>query len=520
VTIGDSKVLGKNDDIYVSGHRSGTPFLRPNRIVLNNSDQLFYDDRQYISEHNNELIFNDRGELIGFHQRDRHSIDDEGLWPEYSDYPYPTLDSLLQLYNTSHAMPDLDNWHSKRAGAVAIRNRYGIGETTENLSLVIKKLGLKVNIQQDRQSLLTKNEDNLAAALNLSGSLYHRDNTEFIEVIDLAIKTNPLNADLYGMRGNARLSLKYQDKYRGKLTTNDQQVLAENNRKMLADYDQAISLNPQDRISLFLRSNLKTESKDYHGALADLDRLVVLQPNSSVVYYHRGYLKQHHLKDFAGALSDYSRLVEMNPNVASAYLNRGLLQEQDIHDFPAALADYNRVLEIVAKTSTPNDPLLVAERKASIYYFIARLKAEKMQDYRGALADYNRIPLSSSQEPKFYWDRAKVKARLQDIKGAMTDVNLAMRNRYSGDYLLRAEFKLKYLNDQVGAFVDYNQAVKSDPSDPRAYYERGMFINTYRNDRAAAKANFQKALKLLNKQEDKFEDDLELLKKIKLALGI
>jgi hypothetical protein len=72
----------------------------------------------------------------------------------------------------------------------------------------------------------------------------------------------------------------------------------------------------------------------------------------------------------------------------------------------------------------------------------------------------------------------------------------------------------------VGAFVDYSRAVKSDLSDPRAYYERGIFINTYRNDRAAAKADFQKALKLLNKQEDKFEDDLELLKKIKLALGI
>jgi hypothetical protein len=45
-----------------------------------------------------------------------------------------------------------------------------------------------------------------------------------------------------------------------------------------------------------------------------------------------------------------------------------------------------------------------------------------------------------------------------------------------------------------------------------------MFMSTDRKYRAATKADFQKAIELLDALKDKDEADLELLKKVKLAL--
>jgi tetratricopeptide (TPR) repeat protein len=515
VAIGDSTAIGKKGNIYVSVRRSRKILIQPNRVVLNNTGKIFYDNQEYNSPHEKEFIFNDRGELIGFHLQDKHSIDDEYFWPEYQGYPYPTLSSLFEIYHTSHWMSDVCGNYRRgiRARIVAMRDRYHVGETIEHLHLPAKKLGLRVNIQQNRQSQSIKSENDFAAALNTIDMSYRDDRDTIITALDRAIQSNPLNADLYGMRGNARIALSYRHENKDIL----------NEQKMLADYDRAISLNPQDSISLFLRSNLKIDNEDYRGALADLDRLVALKPNSSAAYYYRSYLKQHHLKDFAGALTDYDRLVELNPKDPKVYLNRGLLQEQDIHNFQAALVDYNRVLEIQRTSTIDRTP--DKDQILAVYYFIARLKAEKIQDFQGALADYNRIISSDSNNPKIYLERAEVKARLKDIDGALADYNFVLNrkditpNLSDNAYVRRAKFKVNYLKDIAGALVDYNRAVEENSNNAETYYERGMFIDTYQQNRAAAKADFQKAIALLNSIEYKSETDLELLKKVKLVLG-
>jgi tetratricopeptide (TPR) repeat protein len=476
VELGDSNAIGKNDEIYVSGHRSGKIFIQPNRVVSNNYNLFLYDNNQYSPQHNNELIFNDRSELIGFHSIDKWSIDDERFWPEYHDYPYPTRDSLLQIYYTSQWMPDVCGNYHKGIGrrAMAERYRYHRGETISSLNLPIKKLGLNVKGSRNSQFQSIKSKDNFA--------------------------TVPNSIISFNLAGG----------------------------EILAELDRAISLNPQDSISLFIRSNLKTSNKDYRGALADLDRLVALQPNSSGFYYYRGYLKQHYLKDLSGALADYDRLVELNPNDPKVYLNRGLLQEQDIHNFQAALADYNRLLEVERIPTSDSSSDL--DRTSPIYYFIARLKAEKMKDFPGALADYNRAIQGNSHNHLIYQQRGAVKAQLKDLNGALADYDFAVNMKHSSASswgnnqaiqdrkVIRAKFKVDYLNDLAGALVDYNKAVELNPSG-ETYYERGIFMSTYRKDRAAAKADFQKAIELLNNLEYKDEPDLELLKKVKLALS-
>jgi tetratricopeptide (TPR) repeat protein len=506
VAIGDSKTVGNNDEIYVSGHRSGKIFIQPNRVLYSNDRVFLYDSQQDNSERNNELLFNDRSELIGFHSSDKWSIDDEDFWPKYGDYTYPTIQSLAYLYHSAMTAPECSNGlHSAtRRAAIAMRDRYYTGATIASLNLPLTKLSLRGKNKQNHQFQPSKNEGDSATILKIIMS--DGDRQETTAALDRAIQIGPLNADLYAIRGNARIkSAWYEDRD------------IPNDRKMLADFDRAISLNPQDIISLFLRTKLKEVNKDYTGALADLDRLVALQPNSSAVYYYRGYLRQHHLKDFAGALADYNRLVELNPNDPRAYLGRGLLQEQDLQNFQAALVDYNRVLEIQRTSTTDRYPEI--ERTGPIYYLIGRLKAGKIHDFKGALADFDRA-ISGNKNPNLYQQRAEVKAQLKDFNGAIADYNLAVSNFLLPDsYVLRAKFKVNYLKDIAGALEDYDRAVGNYLSDGKTYYERGMFMDTYRKDRPAAKADFQKAIELLNDDEYKSGTDLELLKKIKLALG-
>jgi tetratricopeptide (TPR) repeat protein len=474
VTIGNYVAIGKNDDIYASGYQSDKIFVQPNRFISNDSGAFYYDNSQYDPQHNNKLIFNKQGELIGFHLDDKWSIDDEHFWPQYDNYPYPTVNSLEQIYANSQWMPDVcgNYYRSVNRRVTAGRNRYHTGRSIQSLNLPIKRLGMKVRIQQNIHPQSIKNKDNA---------------------------TIPNTVTTFNLAGI----------------------------ETITELDRAISLNPQDSISLFLRSHLKTKNEDYRGALADLDRLVALQPNSAGVHYYRGYLKQHYLKDFPGALADYDRLVELNPNDSKVYLNRGLLQEQDIHNFQAALVDYNRLLEM--ERIPKIYPSTEIERTAPIYYFIARLKAEKMKDFAGALADYDRIIQENNINHLIYQQRAEVKAQLKNLNGALADYDFAVNmessvSRYNSiqtiqnRQVIRAKFKVNYLKDLAGALVDYNQAVELDPSG-ETYYERGMFMSTYRKDRAAAKADFQKAIALLNKLEYKDEPDLELLKKVKLALG-
>ncbi len=408
VPIGDSNAIGKNDEIYVSVHQPGKISIQSNRFVSNNSGAFYYDNLQYNPQHNNQLIFNKQGELIGFHLDDKWSIDDENLWPDFGDYTYPTIQSLDYLYHSSMLGPEcgtpgLHSAKRREMRDTAMRNRYYTGARIASLNIPLTNLGLRMKNKQNYQFQPSKNDGNSTTILKIIMS--DGDRQEMIAALDRAIQINPLNADLYAIRGNARIKSDwYRDRDRDRDIPNDQ--------KMLADFDRAISLNPQDTISLFLRTKLKEVNKDYRGALVDLDRLVELQPNSSAVYYYRGYLKQHHLKDFAGALADYNRLVELKPNDPRAYLNRGLLQEQDLQNFQAALVDYNRVLEIQRTSTTDLYPKIERtlttdrspeiERTGSIYYLIGRLKLHKIYDFKGALADFDRAISGNVNNPNLY----------------------------------------------------------------------------------------------------------------------
>lgn len=93
-------------------------------------------------------------------------------------------------------------------------------------------------------------------------------------------------------------------------------------RGAIADYDNAIKLNPKTRHTYYQRGNIKAALGKYKKAIADYDKAIQLNPENLDVYKTRGTVK-FSLGNLEQAMLDFNKVVQLNPDDADAYNNRG-----------------------------------------------------------------------------------------------------------------------------------------------------------------------------------------------------
>jgi tetratricopeptide (TPR) repeat protein len=98
------------------------------------------------------------------------------------------------------------------------------------------------------------------------------------------------------------------------------------------------------------RGKEHANNKDYDSAVADFNEAVRINPNDASVYFYRGnaYINKN---DYSNAIVDYSLAIKINPNDASSYNNRGCAYEA-IGDKQRALTDYQSAAQL-----NPNETL-------------------------------------------------------------------------------------------------------------------------------------------------------------------
>lgn len=88
----------------------------------------------------------------------------------------------------------------------------------------------------------------------------------------------------------------------------------------------------------------KDDLKDYRGAIADYNNAIEINPNYSNAFVGRGNSNLS-LKDYPGAIEDYTKAIELNPNYGDAYYNRGV-SKLNLNQKESACLDWIKAEEL------------------------------------------------------------------------------------------------------------------------------------------------------------------------------
>lgn len=187
---------------------------------------------------------------------------------------------------------------------------------------------------------------------------------------------------------------------------------------------------------LFQQGLERLNDGDYYGAIALLDRAISADPFDAGLYTNRGIAFQK-LGNYEEAIADYQRAINIDPDYGLAYLNFGT-----IHYFRKQYEEANNYFN------------------SAIKRFNQDLKATSLCQLTDAVQ--------------------------QEIDRVKSGLAVAHNNR--GD-IRRIGGSWRW------AIADYEQAMKYDPNNGKAYLNRGAIYNQLRNYQGAID-DFQKAIGL------------------------
>lgn len=198
-----------------------------------------------------------------------------------------------------------------------------------------------------------------------------------------------------------------------------------------ADFEKAVSINPNYGLGYFGRGWVRGEQGDAQGALEDAERGLELNPANAHLYYRAMGAALDRMKRHAEAQANYSRAIELIPELRGPYLDRALSYEST-GQLDLALADLNRAIELDPEwpwALTARGRIQIKQGNAALaltdFALAIRFKPDYAEPYRDratlyealgdtekAIADYESgIPLEHSSEMV-----AQIRARLKKLK--------------------------------------------------------------------------------------------------------
>ncbi len=125
----------------------------------------------------------------------------------------------------------------------------------------------------------------------------------------------------------------------------------------------------------YLNHALARDEQDHKGQIADYSEAIRLNPHVAVAYYNRG-LSLYQQGDYDGAIVDYNDALRLDPQYAMAYNNRAFVSYHQ-GNFDNALADSNEALRLDAQS-------IEAYVTRGVTYFIQGKLDEALADFHEA----------------------------------------------------------------------------------------------------------------------------------------
>lgn len=122
-----------------------------------------------------------------------------------------------------------------------------------------------------------------------------------------------------------------------------------NHDQAIAEYTQAIELDPTLAAFYYNRGLAYEYKEDFENAISDFSQVIRMNSKDGGAYFERGY--NYSMKgDFNLAIADYTQVIQLDSKNAYAYTNRGLAYE-NLGQKNEAIKDFERALEF---TTDPN----------------------------------------------------------------------------------------------------------------------------------------------------------------------
>jgi len=117
----------------------------------------------------------------------------------------------------------------------------------------------------------------------------------------------------------------------------------------LAEFDQAVKLDPQNGLIYFHRAMTKEKLGMVDGAIGDYTAVILLRTSLREAYFNRGTLYLNK-KEYKAAVSDLNAAIAIDAKYEAAFYNRGLAY-YNLEQLYAALGDFNNVIMLNPKNA-------------------------------------------------------------------------------------------------------------------------------------------------------------------------
>jgi tetratricopeptide (TPR) repeat protein len=227
----------------------------------------------------------------------------------------------------------------------------------------------------------------------------------------------------------------------------------------LADYNEAISLDPHNIEALSRRALAERDKGKWDAALADYNSVLAYAPDNADAYSNRGYVKQTK-GDLDGALADYSEALSLKPTSAEAFYNVGLIKVRR-GDIDGGIEAFNKALDLNPKL-------------ARAYYNRGNAKSTE-GNIDGAIADYTQSIELDPTNAMACFDRGEARMTKGDSAGALADFTqaIAKDGSLAAAYRERANLEVQR-GDCTTALADATKSIGLDPKDVSALFSRGQ----------------------------------------------
>jgi tetratricopeptide (TPR) repeat protein/S1-C subfamily serine protease len=254
--------------------------------------------------------------------------------------------------------------------------------------------------------------------------------------------------------------------------------------KAIADYNQALTIQPNDVPAFTNRGAAYRDLKEYSKAIADLNKAIAINPKFGLAYNIRGTVYRA-LNDYPKAIADYQNAISIDSKDPHPYTNRGNVLF-DLKQYAKSIADHSQSIALDPKLANAYN------NRGNAY--------RAMNEHSKAMSDFNQAIMLDPKLANAYNNRGHAHLGLKDYSQAIKDFSqaIALDSGLVQSYKGRGHAYLR-LKDYPQAITNYSKAIVLDPDHPEIYTIRGAAYADLK-DYSKAIVDWQKAATLFQQQ--------------------